>query len=253
MKFIRITLLLIAACFLFSACKTTAPLDAYQGFSDQQIFNRAEANMQKHKYQQAVKDFEALDTLYPFGPYSQQGQLDIINAYYKNGDNDSAIAAADRYIRLYPRADNVDYAYYMKGIVSKGPRESWYERWLQAQASNRDISAQETAMQSFNTLIERFPNSKYAPEARAHITEIRNQIAQHELEIAQYYLHRKIYVAAANRASNLVDTYPGTAQVTPALQVMVQSYRALNEPVLAENAQRMLQNRTATTTAEAKK
>jgi outer membrane protein assembly factor BamD len=239
----RIIALVIATC-LFTACKTTAPLDAYQGLTDKQIFDRAEINAQKKNPEQAVKDFEALDTLYPFGQYSQEGQMNIIDAYYRSGDNDAAIAAADRYIRLYPRANDLVYAYYMKGIISKGPKESWYERWLQSDPSKREIASQEDALEYFDTLIERFPNTQYAAEAHGHVNEIRNRIAQHELEIAQYYLRRQTYVAAVNRAAELVKNYPrATQQVAPALDVMIQSYRALNQLDMANNAQRVLQNK----------
>lgn len=241
MDFTRIIVLIVATC-LFTACKTSSPLDAYQPLSDQQIYTRADNNLKKHNYEQAVKDFEALDTLYPFGEYSQEGQLKMIDAYYKSGDNDAALAAADRYIRLYPRAQDVDYAYYMKGMIHKGPKMSWYEKWLQADPSKLDKTSQENAMEDFGILIDRFPQSQYAKEAQGYINEMRAQIAQHDLEIAQYYLRRKAYVASANRATALVDKYPGTAQVAPALDVMIQSYRALNEPNMANKAIAVLKN-----------
>jgi outer membrane protein assembly factor BamD len=235
MHFIRIIALIIAAC-LFSSCKTTTSLDAYQGLTDKQIFERAEKHIQKHSYEQAAKDLDALDTLYPFGQYSQQGQLEIINAYYQADDHDAALAAADRYIRLYPRADNVDYAYYMKGIINKGPAESWYEKWWHAAPAERDVTPQRDALESFGILIERYPSSRYTPEVHGYIAALRSEIAQHELEIAQYYLRRHAYVAAANRAASLVEEFPGTPQVAPALDVMVKSYHALNEPVMADRA-----------------
>lgn len=242
MNFTRIIVLIIATCF-FAACKTAAPLDAYKNSDDRQIFERAENNMQKGSYEQASKDFEALDTLYPFGEYSQQGQLGIINAYYKGGDRDSAIAAADRYIRLYPRADNVDYAYYMKGIINKGGKRAWYEKWINAEPASRDVSAQQEAIENFTTLTERFPNSKYTPEALTYMVELRSQIAQHTLEVAQYYLRHKTYIAAANRATQVLQNYPRSSQVAPALDIMIQSYHALNEPDMAEEARQVLQDK----------
>lgn len=242
MNLTRIIALIIATC-LFAACKTTSSLDAYNGFSDKQIFERAEKNMHKGSYEQAAKDFEALDTLYPFGEYSQQSQLDIINAYYKGGDRDSALASADRYIRLYPRADNVDYAYYMKGMINKGGKRAWYEKWINAEPASRDVSAQKEAFENFTTLTERFPNSKYTPEALGYMAELRSQIAQHTLEVAQYYLRHKTYIAAANRAVQVLENYPGSLQVAPALDIMAQSYHALNEPDMADEARRVLQDK----------
>ena len=136
----RIIILLIAC--LLVACKTTNSLDAYQQLSDKQIYEHSKENMKKHHYEQATKDFEALDTLYPFGDYSQQAQLAIITAYYKNDDKESALAAIDRYIRLYPRADNVDYAYYMKGVINAGSEENWFFSWVHAKPAKKDISSQ---------------------------------------------------------------------------------------------------------------
>ena len=242
MQFIRI-IILSFACSLLISCKTTNPLDAYQKFSDKQIYESAEQNMKRHRYEQATKDFEALDAIYPFGDYSQQAQLDIITAYYKNEDAESALAAADRYIRLYPRANNVDYAYYMKGVINQGPKENWFFAWIHAKPEKRDISSQKEAFEDFTILLERFPNSQYAPDARHRMTEIHYLLAQHELEIAQYYLRRKTYVAAANRAVDLMNDYQGMPQIPAALEVMIKSYKALGENNMAESALRLLTNR----------
>lgn len=239
MRFNRILALILVALFLVG-CKTTPPFQAYQGLSDKQILERGEYNMSKRHYDQAVKDFEALDTLYPFGQYSQQGQLDIIYAYYKSDDNESALAAADRYIRLYPRSSNVDYAYYLKGLINSGDNKNWFHQWIEAPPEKLDLTDQKQAFQDFNTLIEQFPNSKYAPDARARMIYIRNLLAQHQLEIAQYYMRRKAYVAAANRAGDVVRSYPGAPQVIPALHVMVEAYTKLNEPDMANDALRVL-------------
>lgn len=234
---------LLAVLFVITAlagCKTTTAYQPYQGLSDKQILERGEYNMAKGRYEQASKDFEALDTLYPFGEYSQQGQLDIIYAYYKNDDTDSALAAADRYIRLYPRSPDVDYAYYMKGLINSGPPENWFHRWIQAPPEKRDLTGQQQAFQDFSTLVEEFPNSKYTPDARQRMVYIRNLLAEHQLEIAQYYMRHKAYVAAANRAGDVVEMYPGAPQVIPALAIMVEAYNKLNEPQMANNALRVL-------------
>lgn len=242
MHLTRVIVFLIAASLLAS-CKTTLPLDAYQGLSNKQIFQNSEQNMQKHHYEAAVKDLEALDTLYPFGAYSQQAQLNIITAYYKNDDTESALAATDRYIRLYPRADNVDEAYYLKGLINEGAKENWFSKAVHAEPTQRDISTQKQAFQDFDILVTRFPNSKYAPQARRHMAELHSLIAQHKLSIAQYYLDHKAYVAAVNRATEIVKSYSDTPQVAPALGILVQGYRAINEPDLANNALRTLVNK----------
>ncbi len=232
MPAIRIVILLIAC--LLVACKTTNSLDAYQKLSDKQIYGRSEENMKKHRYEQATKDFEALDALYPFGDYSQKAQLAIITAYYKNDDHESALAAVDRYIRLYPRADNVDYAYYMKGVINSGSEENWFFSWIHAKPDQKDVSAQIEAFHNFSDLIERFPNSQYIPDAKLRLAALRSLVAQHELDISQYYFKRKAFIAAANRASEIINRYPGTPQTPIALSVMIKSYRALNENDMAD-------------------
>ncbi len=234
--------LLILTCMALAlaACKTTD--DSYLGYKGQtaeQIFSRGENNLLHRKYEDAAKDFEALDTLYPFGAYSQQSQLDIIYAYYRSGNNDSALAAADRYIRLYPRGPNVEYAYYLKGLVNIGT-DGWVERWGRTNPAERDTSSLEQAFSDFNELVQRFPDSPYTADAKRRMIYIRNLLAQHQLEVAQFYFRRKAYVASANRASNLVQTYQGAPQVIPALVIMVQSYRALGEVDLANETMRVL-------------
>jgi outer membrane protein assembly factor BamD len=236
-------LIVVLALPLFlTGCKTAQPLQEYQGLSDENIYDSAQANLKKGKYEQAAKDLEALDTLYPFGPYSQKGQMEIIDAYYKSDDADSALAAADRYIRLYPRSPDVDYAYYMKGMINAGPADSWYHKWARAETSERDLSDKKQALTDFSTLIEQFPKSQYVPEAKQQIARIRGLLAQHELEVAEYYWRHSAFVAAANRANNVIEDYPGSAQIPGALAVMVKSYRALNQNDMANNALGRLQS-----------
>ncbi|MFT3742626.1 MAG: outer membrane protein assembly factor BamD [Gammaproteobacteria bacterium] len=236
---------LIYLLFLFigialTACKTTEPYHAYKGLSDQAIFQRGEQHLKKKHYEAAVADFEALDVLYPFGPYTQQAQLDIIYAYYKKGDTDSALAAVDRYIRLYPAGSGVDYAYYMKGLINMGPPDTWMDHWARSEASQRDTSNIEQAYQDFDLLIQRYPNSAYAPSAAQHRLQARDLLAQHQLNIAEYYLRYRAYVAAVNRSVELVRQYPGSAQAASALKIMVISYHALGEHDLANQTQQQL-------------
>jgi len=239
MRFLSI--IIIALCtFLLASCKTTTLDEQYKGKDDKQIFEAAEHDMATKHYENAIKNFEALDAIYPFGQYSQQAQLDIIYAYYKHNDSDSALAAADRYIRLYPRSPNVDYAYYMKGIIDMGAPEGWADRWIRTDPAQRDVGGMEEAFQDFRILVQRFPDSAYAPDAQRRMLYIRNLLAQHNLGIARYYFKRKAYVAAANRANDVVIGYPQAPQVIPALAIMVKSYQALNETEMANQALQVL-------------
>lgn len=240
MKFYRFILIPLLALVFLTACKTTGPHEEYKGATAQGIFDSAESNLAKRHYESAVHDFEALDAIYPFGAYAQQGQLDIIYAYYKKGDTDSALAAADRYIRLYPRADNVDYAYYMKGLINLGPMDGWMEYWTSTDIAQRDLTHMHHAFEDFSVLVNRFPNSPYTPDARKRLVFIRNILAQRQLEVAQFYMKRKVYVGAANRAADLVRDYPGAPQVIPALGILVEAYRALGQKDMADESLRIL-------------
>lgn len=222
-------------------CASTSLEQQYKGQSAQQIFNTGEQALAKKKYDKATKSFEALNAMYPFGDYSEQAQLDLIYAYYKNDDSASALATADRFIRLYPRSEHVDYAYYMKGLINYGRSESWLQRMFPTNPADRDLSYMREAFSDFDTLVQLFPNSRYAADARQHMVYIRNILAQHEVNVANFYLLRKAYVAAANRASSVVENYQGTPQVLPALSIMVRAYRGLHESQMANRALQVIQ------------
>lgn len=230
--------LLILGCSSNSTPK--GPLDEYKGLSAEQIFNRGKKALDTGDYEAAGKNFEALDALYPFGDYAQKGQLYVIYAYYKDGDKESTIASADRYIRLYPRDATVDYAYYMKGIAYFERNYTWSRHIYQTDPAMRDLSSMREAFVDFNELITLYPNSKYAPDAQKRMIYIRNLIARHELQVAQYYLGRKSYVAAANRGAYIVKYFEGTPVVPEALKIMIKSYTELGATKQAEDAARVL-------------
>lgn len=234
-------ILILTALLILCGCATTAPFAAYKNKTAEQIYTEGESALAKGKYETASKSFEALDALYPFGPYSEQAQLDIIYAYYKNDDSVGALAAADRYIRLYPRNPNVDYAYYMKGLINFGRDHSWTKHFFHTNPANRDLSYLSESFNDFGELIETFPQSQYAPDARQRMIYIRNVMAQHSINVAEFYFERKAYVAAANRASDVVENFQGTPQVKTALVMMVKAYRALGEMDMANNALHVLE------------
>lgn len=204
-----------------------SPADKYKGQSAETIFNGGEQSLAKESYKDAVEKFEALDILYPFSNYEEQAQLDIIYAYYKSGDYPGASAAATRYTHLYPRSEHVDYAYYMKGIADYSQNRGLGSSMFHLDLSKRDIGSTKDAFNDFSELITRYPHSVYVPDARGRMIYLRNVMAQYELNVAEYYYDRHAYVAAANRANNVVQHYQEAPAVIPALGIMVQSYRAL--------------------------
>lgn len=232
---VAMTLLACVGC-----ANTTSGIEAFKNQSAEAIYTSGEKDMNKKAYKSAIAHFEALDALYPFSKYAENSQLHIIYAYYGAGDLASAIAAADRYIHLYPRSERVDYAYYMKGMMKMERDKSWLYSALPLDPGKRDLASTREAFQDFSDLVRYYPHSAYASDARKRMLYIRDLAAKHELEVAQFYFKRQAYVAAANRASAVVQHYQGSSHVRPALSLMVEAYENMGKPELAEQARQVL-------------
>ena len=227
----RLSLLVVCfLTFLVGGCASNSLKDQYAKYRDQtaeQIFAKAEADMAKKHYTDAIEGFEALDVVYPFSAHAQQAQLDIIFAYYKNDKTAESQAAAERYIRLYPRGKYADYAYYMKGRVQYEQGLNWLQKKFREDPAKSNLNDKKRSFVTFETLITQYPNSPYAKDARMRMVYLRNLFAQQELLVAQYYMDKKAYVAAANRASIVVEHYAKTTSIEPALVILVKAYQAL--------------------------
>ena len=198
---------------------------------------QAQKAVDSGNYEKAIKIYEALEARFPFGPDSAQTQLNIAYAYYKNSDPESAIAAADRFIKMNPRSPNVDYAYYLKGLVNYNRDIGFMQRFLPTDASQRDPGNARSAYDIFSELVRKFPDSKYAEDSRKRMIALKNNVAMHEVHVARYYMKRKAYVAAANRAAYVIEKYQRTTAIPYALQVMQEAYTLLEMPDLAKNAE----------------
>jgi outer membrane protein assembly factor BamD len=232
--FLGLSILIVSAC----ATQDYSP-NNFENDTADQILVKGEKAISKKDYGEAIKYFEAIDALYPFDPESQQGQLDVIYAYYKSGDHASAIAAANRYIHLYPEGKYTDYAYYMKGISSCGKEHTFLHRFYPRQQEYLDISNLREAFLSFSDLVRIFPRSVYANDAEKRMIYIRNILAQHELYIVKFYFDRKAYVAAINRASKVIKHYSGVPQIKDALKIMIKSYQILDMHKQATDTERI--------------
>lgn len=223
----------LPACSLFSDKKET---DEYAGWSADQFYTEAKKSLVEGAYQKAVTLYEKLEARYPFGKYSSQAQLDIAFAYYKNDEPDSAIAAADHFISLNPRSPHVDYAYYLRALVNYNRGISFMDRFLPTDTSQRDPAPAKEAHQQFNELLVKFPHSVYADDARQRMTALRNNIAMYEAHVADYYLRRGAYVAAAKRCETIIRDYQRTPAVPEALKMLEEAYRQLQLNELADAA-----------------
>jgi outer membrane protein assembly factor BamD len=220
----------------------TREVDLTRQWSAQKLYNEAKASAALGDYETAIDYYQKLETRYPFGPLAEQGQIELAYTYYKYDEPDSAIAAADRFIKLHPRHPSVDYAYYLKGLVNFNRNRGFMARLVPPKDHERDVGAALDAFRDFSELVERFPDSVYAPDARQRMLYLRNTVAEHELVVARYYMRRHAYVAAANRAKHVVESFPSTPSVPDALVIMVQAYRELGLDDLADDAIRVLRH-----------
>ena len=190
---------------------------------------------------QAVKYFEKLEARFPYGRFAQQAQLEIAYAHWKDGERASAIAAADRFIKLYPNHQNVDYAYYLRGLINFNDQEGLLSFLTTPDMTDRDPKASREAFESFKEVVTRFPESKYAEDSAARMRYLVNALASHEVAVARYYVKRTAYLAAANRAQYAIQHYPQTPAVEEALYILVRAYDALGMTDLRDAADRVMQ------------
>jgi outer membrane protein assembly factor BamD len=215
-------------------------IDKTSDWSATQLYNAAREQMSSQNYEKAIEYFEKLEARYPFGKYAQQAQIEIAYAYYKFDEPDLALAAADRFIKIYPRHPNVDYAWYLKGLINYNRGKSIVDRFLPQDPSERDTVTMRTAYDDFNQLVQRYPDSVYARDADQRMIYLRNNMAEYELHVADYYIRRKAYVAAANRGKYVIENYQRTPSVPPALVIMARAYRLLGADDLANDAIKVL-------------
>lgn len=224
---------------MLSGCASD-PKEQAMGWSADQIYAAAKEALKDDDYGTAIRYYELLEARYPFQAHAQQALLESIYAYHKFNEPESAIVAADRFIQQYPRHEHIDYAYYMKGLVNFQMNEGLLDRFLPLDKTQRDQSVSAHAFQDFSELIRRFPNSQYAEDARQRMLYLRNSTAQYEVNVAQFYMVRGAYLAAANRAKNVVETFQRTPAVPDALAIMVKAYRIMQMDDLADSSLQVL-------------
>jgi outer membrane protein assembly factor BamD len=233
--------LLLMGLLALGGCATTPDeSDDSNQWSVEKLHNEGKRALDAGDYETAIEYFEKLEAKYPFGHYAEQAQLDTAYAYYKFGEYDSAIAAADRFIKLHPRHPAVDYAYYLRGLVSMHKKDSPFDTIVSYDGSLRDPKSSRQAYEYFAELVERFPQSQYAVDAYKDMGHLRNDLAKYELQVANYYLRRKAYVAAANRAKYIIKNFQQTPAMHNALEVLVEAYDQLGMDDLAKDARRVL-------------
>lgn len=205
-----------------------------------ELYEAAKQSLDNKNWDQAIRTYKRLQTRYPFGRYTEQSMLDLAYAYFKAHEAQNALSTLNRFIRTYPTHPNVDYAFYLKGLVNYEENLGFLERLMPSRVRDRDQSAARDAFVDFSELIRRFPESRYVADARQRMVFLRNNLAAYEIEVANYYMRREAYVAAANRARYALENYPNTPESAEALIVLHQAYTALSLPELADSAMTVL-------------
>jgi outer membrane protein assembly factor BamD len=237
------SVLLVSALSLtlgLSGCSSPPKEKGLAEGSAERMLADAKAEMADGRWQEAIKQFEALEAKYPFGSFAQQAQLEVAYAQYKNNEPAQALAAIERYLRLYPNSRSIDYALYLKGLVNFNEDSGFMARFGGQDLSERDSKAARESFDAFRDLITRFPESKYAADASARMRYLLNSLAMGEIHVARYYMKKHAFVAAANRAQIVVKNFQETPAVEDALGILVEAYTALHLDTQRNDAQRVL-------------
>src|SRR5690554_3897268 len=198
-------LLLTTLTMMIDACASNQPEEV---LPEKTYYENARKAMNSGNFNEAEQNLDSLETYYPFGRYAEQAQLDLIYSRYQNLDLEGARSAADRFLRLNPQSEHADYALYMRGLASYNLDVGLATRYLGVDPTDRDPGEQRQAFQDFSQVLNRYPDSQYAPDARQRMIAIRHRLAELELHAARYYVRRQAYVAANNRARYVVENYP---------------------------------------------
>jgi outer membrane protein assembly factor BamD len=214
-------------------------VDETKGWSVTKLYSEASEELASQHYERAIQLFEKLESNYPFGTYAQQAQMEIAYAYYKSNDQAQALAAVERFIKLHPNHPNVDYMYYLRGLINFNDQIGFFNFVYQQDATERDPKATREAFAAFKQLVDKFPTSQYAPDSIDRMSYLINAMAQYEVHVANYYFRRGAYLAAVNRAQSAIADYRDSPAIEEALFVMVRSYDKLGLTDLRDDARRV--------------
>src|SRR5260370_10693574 len=230
-----VSALFLAGCGLLSSSQE----DESIGWSAQRLYGEAKDAMNAKEWQKAIKLLEKLEARYPYGRFAQQAQLEVAYAHYKDGERASAIAAADRFIKLYPNHPNVDYAYYLKGLINFNELQGGPLSFLTTpDMTDRDPKASREAFEAFKEVVTRFPESKYAEDSSARMRYLVNALASHDVPVARCYMKRGAYLAAANRVQVAIRNYPQAPAIEKAVYILARAYDSLGMTDLRDAAHR---------------
>ena len=217
-----------------------------QDESAAKLYKEGKALLLSGSFVEAAERYELIQSRYPFGRYAQQAQLELTFAYYKQNKIILALSTIDHFIKLNPQHPSIDYAYYMKGLITFDSGKELIHFILPRDPSNNDPTSLREAFEIFSFLVEQFPSSKYADDAKLRMIYIRNELAEYELKVAKFYIHRGAYVASANRSKYIMENYQGAEVMPEAVYLLEQAYLKLGINDLAEDTNRVYAENYAT-------
>ncbi|MGD2170961.1 MAG: outer membrane protein assembly factor BamD [Gammaproteobacteria bacterium] len=223
-----------------AACGTKEEIDPTADWTVEQFYNEASKELADENYLTAIEYYETLESRFPFGKYATQAQIDVAYAYFKFDEPDSAITAIDRFIKLHPRHESVDYAYYLKGLVNFERGGTILDVLVERDKSEFDRNLLLTAYNDFELLVQRFPDSKYAVDARKRMIYLRNELARADYNAASFYAKREAWVAVANRTRDILHNYQGSSVIRATLELQLRAYRELGMEEMARDTQRVI-------------
>jgi outer membrane protein assembly factor BamD len=231
----------LALCIILLAtagCRTHRNKDLTKS-SPEILYKKAKQSLNNYDFQAAIKMYEQLTARYPFTDQARQARLDLIYAYYRAGEGESATDAAETFIRENPTHPRVDYAWYIKGLVDFERTPNALEHLFHVDLTQRPPSTARKAFSAFRTVVEQYPKSEYAHDSLQRMIYLRNRLADYEVHVATYYLKRGAYVAAAQRAKGCIEQYDGAPSTRQALKIMIEAYDHLNLKPLADQTRQV--------------
>lgn len=236
----RMKYLVAAATLSLALAGCSSSKDEVPDNPPSEIYATAQQKLQDGNFKAAITQLEALDNRYPFGPYSQQVQLDLIYAYYKNADLPLAQAAIDRFMRLNPTHPNIDYVLYMRGLTDMALDDSALQGFFGVDRSDRDPQHARDAFNDFSKLVRGYPSSQYVTDATKRLVFLKDRLSRYELSVAQYYTKRGAWVAVVNRVEGMLRDFPDTQSTRDGLKLMENAYREMQMTAQADKVAKII-------------
>jgi outer membrane protein assembly factor BamD len=236
--------MLIASLFIVSGCSVFGGKDEAElpeNWPEDKLYLAAKDALASGQCGGAIEHYQRLQTRYPFGPYAPQAQLELAYCHYKSENSGEALGAIDRFLQLNPTHPHTDYAYYLRGLINFNIGRGLTARIIARDPSQRDPGAALRSFKDFAGLVQEFPKSRYVEDAELRMRHLRNILAQHEVNVANFYMRRGAFVAAANRARNVVENFQQTPAMPEALVLLAKSYKILEMNQLSDDALRVLE------------